>query len=115
LLDPTTRVVNATLLPRTISVVLSGPAARLQRLVPGARASVDLRGRGSGSYRVPVEVRFEPDSTADPHEAVDAVWQPPTLSVQLEEQTTRRLSVQTVFNVQPPAGYSLGPVRLTPN
>ena len=35
--------------------------------------------------------------------------------MQLEEQTTRRLAVQTAFNVQPPPGYSLGPVRLTPN
>jgi YbbR domain-containing protein len=114
LLDPTTRVVNGTLLPRTVSVTLSGPAARLQKLEHEARASVDLRGRGSGVFRVPVEVHFEPDATADPHEAVDAVWQPSSLSGQLEEQIARRLSVQTAFNVQPPSGYSLGPVRLTP-
>jgi YbbR domain-containing protein len=115
LLDPTTRAVNRTLLPHTVTVTLSGPADRLRRLEREARAVIDLRSHGSGSYRVPVEVHFEPDSTADPHEAVDALWQPQVLSVQLEEQISRRLAVQTVFNVQPPPGYSLGPVRLTPS
>src|SRR5205823_364998 len=60
LLDPTTRIVNRTLLPGTISVSVSGPAARLKGLEREARATVDLRGRGSGTYGVPVEVRFEP-------------------------------------------------------
>jgi len=115
LLDPTTRVVNRTLLPATISVSVTGPASRLKGLEREAQASIDLRGRGSGPHRVPVEVRFEPDNRTDPHETIDAVWQPPSLPVQLEEQTTRRLSVQTAFNVQPPSGYSLGPVRLTPS
>jgi YbbR domain-containing protein len=113
--DPTTRIVNRTLLPQTVSVSLTGPAERLRRLEHEARADVDLRGRGSGTYHPLVEVHFEPDNIADPHEAVDAVWQPKILPVQLEEQTARRLSVQTVFNVQPPSGYSMGPVRLTPS
>jgi len=90
LLDPTTRVVNRTQLPRTISVTFSGPAERLQRLEREARAVVDLRSHGSGTYHAPVEVHLEPDSTADAHEAVEPVWQPQVLSVQLEEDSVQR-------------------------
>jgi YbbR domain-containing protein len=95
-------------------VTLSGSAERLQRLVRQTRAVVDLQGRGSGTYLQAVEVSIEPNGTVDPHETTDLNWRPRVVTVQLEEQTTHRLSVQLVFNVQPPSGYSMGPVRLTP-
>ena len=64
--DPTSRIVNSTLLPRTVSVTLSGPSERLQRLERQTRAVVDLRGRRSGTYTQPVEVTIEPSDAADP-------------------------------------------------
>lgn len=116
LLDPNTRVTDPALMHRVVSMTLAGPAERVRELDRQTRAVIDLRGRGSGSYpHEPVEVRFGPDSAPEAREQVEASWTPRVLSIETEQQSSRRLPVQTFFNVQPPPGFTLGRVREVPN
>jgi YbbR domain-containing protein len=110
LIDPATRVVDETVLRQMISVTLSGPAERLKAIESRTKASADLRGQGSGSYRATVEVEIPPESRGQ----VDRNWQPRVINVQLEKREMRRLPVQAVFNVQPPAGLTLAATRVQP-
>jgi hypothetical protein len=116
LLDPNTRVTDPALMHRMVSVTLSGPADRLKDLDRQTRAVIDLRGRGSGAYpHEPVEVRIGPNNTTEAHAQVEANWTPHVLTIELEQQSSRRLAVQTMFNVQPPPGFSVDRVRAVPS
>jgi YbbR domain-containing protein len=107
LLDPNIRVTDQAAMHRMVSVTLSGPGDRLKDLERQTRAVANLRGRGSGAYTPPIEVTTGPDTPTDPRDAVMVNWTPHVIGVQLEEQTSRRLPVQTVFNVPPPPGFSM--------
>jgi YbbR domain-containing protein len=115
LLDPNTRVTDPAVMHRMVSVTLSGPAERLKDLARHTKAVANLRGRGSGSYTQPVEVTTGPDSATDLREGVVVNWTPHVIGVQLEEESSRRMPVQTVFNVQPPPGFSVVRVSAAPS
>ncbi len=115
LLDPNTRVTDPALLHRTVSVTLSGPAERLKDLERQTRAVADLRGRGSGASREPVEVHAGSENASEAHDPVDMNWTPRVISIELEQRSARHLLVQPIFNVQPPPGFSLNRARAVPN
>jgi YbbR domain-containing protein len=108
--DPTTRLVDQPSAPRMVRVTLSGPGERLKQVEAGTQATVDMRGQGSGEYREPVVIQIPPDL----RDQVDVQSLPQLVTVKLEGWVTRQMPVQTTFNVQPPAGLSLGTVTVDP-
>lgn len=108
--DPGTRVVEEAAARHMVRVTLMGPAERLKLLEAQTKAIATVHGRG-GDYRVAVEVPVPPEM----RDQVEATWQPRVVNIRLEERTSRRLPIQTRFNVQPPAGLSLGAASVEPD
>jgi YbbR domain-containing protein len=107
--DPTTRADQASRSQR-VRVTFTGPTEQLKLVEGQTRAVVDLRGKGSGSFRELVDVRY-PDQVRD---RLQVHYSPQLVNIRLEGKDSREFPVQVSFNAQPPAGLKLGPVTAQP-
>lgn len=92
----------------TATVIVHAPGDVSSRLQAGNfQATIDLSGRGAGTYRLPVVVVPPPGVT-------DASVEPAMVSVQIEEMAERRLPVLVRTQGRPGLGYRIQTQQVRP-
>jgi YbbR domain-containing protein len=99
--------------PRSVLLTVRGPQGRARQVDTLALTlPVDLSDAGSG----PVTVDFSPRSVPGLPEGLEIVqFSPPGLELELDRQVTRRVPVRAPTTGEPPPGYALSGVRVTPS
>ncbi len=99
--------------PRSVLLTVRGPQGRARQVdALTLTLPVDLSDAGSG----PVAVDFSPRSVPGLPEGLEVVqFSPPGLELELDRQVTRRVPVRAPTTGEPPPGYALRGVRVSPS
>jgi YbbR domain-containing protein len=99
--------------PRTVDVILRGPAELVQHVRAGQiTARVDLHGRRTmPAQTVPVQVELAPELR---DRNVHAEYSPLSVKVRLDEVITRYVQVGARIDAQPPPGQAFGVPEVHP-
>ena len=91
-----------------VTITVGAPADVLARLSAGEfAATVDLTGRGAGTYRLPVDIAL-------PVGVTSAIAQPAVVAVQIDEVAERTLTVQVRPLGRPGLGYQIETQQVRP-
>jgi YbbR domain-containing protein len=104
-------LINTNELPAEVEVTLRAPRSVWERINAqddAVQAVLDLSGLGSGEYAVNIQLRILV------HPVQIVLYNPTTVTVQLEPIATRTLPIELTLNGQTATGYQAGDILLDP-